>query len=211
VVGNKRKLLIATSNQGKIAEIKEVLGEEEFEILSLADLGDINMPEENGDTFEENARIKAKAVQLAAFSALALTPLAVLADDSGLVVPVLGGAPGVFSARYAAENATDEENNEKLLRELKGKENREAYFMCSLIFINENDEELHIDGKCEGLIGHKPAGDKGFGYDPLFIPLVPLAHGNKQTMAELSPEEKNKISHRGIALQKLKAELSKPE
>lgn len=192
-----RKLVIASTNKGKIKEIKEVL--DGFEFLSLTDFPKIKEIEETGKTFEENALIKAKTVY---DYANAMT----LADDSGLEVDELNGAPGVYSARYSGEGAADDKNCEKLLNELKDipKENRTARFRCVIVLYNgENDKHI-FNGTCEGKIINEKRGTNGFGYDPLFVP-----NGYNKTFAELDSETKNKISHRGKALEQLKNYLNK--
>ena len=188
------KLVLATRNKGKIAEIKEILADfQAIELLSLADFPDLPKIEETGTTFEENAILKAKTIAK-------LTGYLTLADDSGLTVEYLNGAPGVYSARYAGENATDAENNAKLLKALAGVpwEKREAAFVCVIALCWPQGECYTCEGRCEGIIALEPKGNYGFGYDPLFY--VP-AYG--KTMAELEPEIKNQISHRAMALKAL--------
>jgi XTP/dITP diphosphohydrolase len=187
------KIFIASKNNGKIKEIKSVLNPLNIEVLSLLDRPDIDDIKETGKTFQANALIKAKEVY-------EKVNMPVLADDSGLEVDFLNGAPGVYSARYAGENATDIQNCEKLLKQLNGvpSDKRGAKFRCVLVLIDGNKQYL-FEGICEGKITDAPRGDKGFGYDPLFIPT-----GYTKTFGELDFEVKNKISHRGISLQKLK-------
>lgn len=191
-----QKLVIATSNPHKVEEIAAVLGQIGIECVSM-DAGSIPEPEEDGATFEENARIKAVAYA----KALGVT---VLADDSGLEVDALGGAPGVHSARYAGAGATraerDAANNEKLLRALSGvaDDGRTARFVCVLCVARADGSIVaEARGHFEGRIGHAPKGTNGFGYDPLLV----LADG--RTSAELTSEEKNARSHRGNALRGL--------
>ncbi len=194
------KLLLATRNKGKIAEIKEILADfQEIELLSLADFPDLPKIEETGTTFKENAILKAKTIAK-------LTGHLTLADDSGLTVEYLNGAPGVYSARYAGENATDAENNTKLLKALEGVpwEKRKAAFVCVIALCSPQGECHTCEGRCEGIIALEPKGSYGFGYDPLFY--VP-AYG--KTMAELGSEIKNQISHRAMALKALKPLLKK--
>jgi len=194
------KLVLATRNKGKIAEIKEILADfQAIELLSLADFPDLPKIEETGTTFKENAILKAKTIAK-------LTGYLTLADDSGLTVEYLNGAPGVYSARYAGENATDAENNAKLLKALEGVpwEKRKAAFVCVLALCWPQGECYTCEGRCEGIIALEPKGSYGFGYDPLFY--VP-AYG--KTMAELGPEIKNQISHRAMALKGLKPLLEK--
>ena len=194
------KLVLATRNKGKIAEIKEILADfQAIELLSLADFPDLPKIEETGTTFKENAILKAKTIAK-------LTGYLTLADDSGLTVEYLNGAPGVYSARYAGENATDAENNAKLLKALEGVpwEKRKAAFVCVIALCWPQGECYTCEGRCEGIIALEPKGNYGFGYDPLFY--VP-AYG--KTMAELGPEIKNQISHRAMALKGLKPLLEK--
>ncbi|MDR2721748.1 MAG: non-canonical purine NTP pyrophosphatase, partial [Coriobacteriaceae bacterium] len=156
-----KKVVIASNNAHKIAEIKTALDFEGWEYYTLKEVGITSEPTEDADTFEGNARIKARAAHQA-------TGLAALADDSGLVVDILGGRPGVYSARYAGEGCSDGENNAKLLEELEAivHEERTARFVCTLVFVDEDGSELVVEGKIEGLIAHEARGDKGFGYDP---------------------------------------------
>lgn len=191
------RLIIASNNAHKIDEIKNILQDLHFEILSLKDAGiDIDI-EENGSTFEENSYIKAKAIH-------ELTSAAVLADDSGLMVDALNGAPGVYSARFAGEHGNDKKNNEKLLELLKDTpdEKRGARFVSAIIMLTPDGDKIIGNGYVEGRIGYVERGSNGFGYDPLFI--VPDMN---KTFAELTPEEKNSISHRKRALEDLKRKL----
>jgi XTP/dITP diphosphohydrolase len=190
-----KRMIFATGNVGKLKEVKKLFAEFHVEILSLKDLE--NPPEiiENGKTFEENSLIKARTV-------FADYGVPVFADDSGLVVEQLGGAPGVYSARYAGEKATYAENNKKLLEELKRfPEPHQAKFVCVASYV-DGEREFTVRGELPGKIVHEFRGENGFGYDPIFIP-----KGYDRTLAELSLEEKNKISHRGQAMAKLKNEL----
>ncbi|NLO81798.1 MAG: XTP/dITP diphosphatase [Clostridiales bacterium] len=189
-----RRIIAATNNPGKIKEIKQILNDLPFEILSLKDAGVNIRVTEDGSSFEENALKKAMEI-------FKYTGQAVLADDSGLEVMALGGQPGVYSARFAGENATDEENNAKLLKMLEAVpfERRQAVFRCVVVLVRPDASVLRATGACYGKIGFSPAGRNGFGYDPLFI-----VDGLGKTFAELTPEEKNVISHRGVALKKLK-------
>ncbi|MBW1739662.1 MAG: XTP/dITP diphosphatase [Deltaproteobacteria bacterium] len=196
-MAKKQLLVLATRNTGKIREIRELLRDFPVEIKSLDDFGPIPPIEEDGTTFDENAYKKAS------FAAKVLG-LPVLADDSGLEVDALGGAPGVHSARYAGPGATDKENNAKLLREMQGKTHRAAAFTCVISIAVPSGVALTYEGRCEGLVAEAPAGDNGFGYDPLFY-YPPL----DRTFAQLSPEEKNRVSHRGKALAELKEEFDK--
>lgn len=187
-------ILLATSNKGKLKEFQTILNSNHYNLVSL-DSQNIQLPEETGLTFVENALIKARATCRA-------SGLPSLADDSGLVVPALNGAPGIYSARFAGENATDLENCEKLLNEIKHVplEQRQAYFHCAIVFMtNENDPIPFIaQASWHGVIIDTPRGVNGFGYDSLFyIPSL------EKTAAELLSQKKNKISHRALALQQL--------
>ena len=193
----ERPLVLATKNKGKISEFKELFRGFDIEIKSLDDFGPIPPVMEDGETFEDNAVKKAR------FTARVLG-FPALADDSGLTVKTLGGAPGVLSARYAGEGASDRENNSKLLAKMKDIENRDAAFICVLAIAVPRGPALIYEGTCEGVISNEPAGSRGFGYDPLFY-YPPL----KKTFAELSKEEKNRVSHRGKAMAELKGELNK--
>jgi XTP/dITP diphosphohydrolase len=190
-------IVLATKNDGKIAEFKVLLEDFNIEIKSLKDFGPIPPVEEDGQTFEDNAYKKAH------FTARVLG-FPALADDSGLVVKALNGLPGVYSARYAGMEATDEENNLKLLKEMEGVENREAHFMCVLAIAVPRGPALIYEGKCNGIIGESLSGTRGFGYDPLFL-YPPL----DKTFAQMSMEEKNWVSHRGKAMAEFKDEFSK--
>jgi len=192
-----RPLVLATRNRGKIAEFKELLGGTAIELRSLDDFGPIPPVVENGETFEDNAVIKAR------FTARVLG-LPAIADDSGLTVKALGGEPGVFSARYAGEGATDRENNLRLLDRMKGITEREAAFTCVLAIAVPRGPALVYEGICNGLISEGLSGDQGFGYDPLFY-YPPL----KKTFARMTQAEKNRVSHRGKAMAELKGELEK--
>ena len=193
------ELLIATSNKGKLAEIKELLKDVVLTFYSIGDFPDFPQVLEDGATFEENAMIKG-------LSAARATGKPVIADDSGLEVECLGGKPGVLSARYAGENATDAANNEKLLREIAHipQELRKATFRCVIALCFPNGSCRTFTGFLEGLLINGARGEGGFGYDPLF--LVP-EYG--QTLAELPMGVKNSISHRGKALAELKEFLRK--
>jgi XTP/dITP diphosphohydrolase len=191
---DKLKLLVATRNIGKLKEFQHFLSDMPVELLSLRDFPELKQIEEPFNSFEENAYHK--AVQ-----AFCSTGLISLGDDSGLEVEALKGAPGVYSARFAGRNATDTKNNEKLLRLLKDTplNQRSARFVCVLALAISDKKVKIITGEAKGLILFKPRGNLGFGYDPLFY--VP---GLKKTFAELSPEKKLEVSHRGDALRKLK-------
>lgn len=193
----RSRLVIASNNAGKIREFKELLEPFGFEVVSMRDAGFTDEIVEDGETFEENAHIKAKAV----FEALGEP---VIADDSGLEIDFLNGAPGVYSARYAGENASAKELCEKVLEEMHGvpDELRKARFVCTIHFIFAEDDEYSVRGEVEGVIGTKPVGKNGFGYDPIFM------LSEDESMATISAEEKNKISHRAEAFRKL-AEILK--
>lgn len=190
-------LVLATRNAGKTKEIQELLKDFPVEIKNLDDFGPIPSVEEDGMTFDDNAYKKAS------FTAKVLG-LPALADDSGLQVDALGGAPGVHSARYAGPNASDAENNDRLLREMDGQTNRAATFVCVISIAVPSGPALTYEAECKGIIADVPEGDKGFGYDPLFY-YPPL----KKTFAQMSPQEKNQISHRGKVFAELKEEFDK--
>ena len=192
-----RPLVLATRNEGKISEFKRLAGDFDIKMMSLKDFGPIPPVLEDGETFEDNA------VKKAHFTAKVLG-FPALADDSGLMVKALGGMPGVHSARYAGEGATDEANNLKLLKAMKGTDNRAATFMCVIAIAVPMGPALIYEGTCEGIINQELTGNKGFGYDPLFY-YPPL----KRTFAELTTEEKNRVSHRGKAMAELKSEFEK--
>ena len=191
------KIYVATNNEGKLKEIKAILPD--FDVLAIKDLGFDFDVEEDGETFAQNSYKKAQALYK-------LTSCRVIADDSGLCVDALSGAPGVYSARFAGEHGNDSENTQKLLCEMKDvpHEKRTAKFVCDICFIDEDGSVFHAYGECLGLITRKPRGENGFGYDPVM--LIP-EYG--KTMAELSPDEKNKISHRAKALAILKEKILK--
>ena len=185
-----KKVVIATNNAHKLEEISRILAPLSWEFVSLGECGDFPEPVEDADSFEGNARIKARA-------ALENTGLAALADDSGLVVDALDGAPGVYSSRFAGEHATDEENNDKLLSLLADvpDDKRTARFVSTIVFIDTDGTEIVAHGTCEGVIAHERHGSNGFGYDPLFI----SDDCGGKTTAEVSAEQKDAISHRGRA------------
>lgn len=182
------KIAIATRNAHKLEEIRAIFDFQGLEICSALDFPNIPDTVEDRDTFEGNAIKKAQELCNA-------TGLTAIADDSGLEVDALDGAPGVYSARYAGEPCSYDDNNAKLLRELEGKENRCARFRTVIALARPGEEPLTVEGSCEGTIIETPRGEHGFGYDPLFVP-----NGYKETFAELSSEIKNKISHRANAL-----------
>lgn len=189
------KLIIASHNRGKIKEFEGMLTPLGFEVESLLDYPNAPETDETGTTFEENAALKAT-------EAARYFGHAVLADDSGLEVDALDGAPGVYSARFAGPEKSDEANNSLLLEKLNGTSDRSARFVCVLCLAKPTGETLSVRGTLEGTIGHAPRGENGFGYDPLFI--VPSLH---KTAAELEREEKAVISHRGHALRKLESAI----
>ena len=190
-------IVIATRNKGKKSEISDLLKGFPFDIKGLDDFGPIPHIEEDGDTFDENAYKKAGfTARILGFPALS--------DDSGLLVEALGGAPGVLSARYAGENATDEQRCQKLLQEMEGKTNRKAAFECVISIAVPTGAALTYEARCEGLIAEQPSGSNGFGYDPVFY-YPPL----NKTFGELTIEEKSRVSHRGKALREFKDELDK--
>jgi XTP/dITP diphosphohydrolase len=191
------RLLIATNNQGKVKEIKAILGGFYDEIVSLKDAGISLEVVEDGDSFEANAVKKAR-------EAADVAGCAALADDSGLCVDALNGAPGIFSARYAGEDATDKQNNEKLLKQLQGEKDRSARFV-SVVALVSGDKVTTARGEVCGVIALTPSGDGGFGYDPLFF-MPELG----QTFAEIPPQIKNGLSHRARALEALQKKLSEP-
>ncbi len=195
-----KTVVIATNNAHKVAEITTALDFEGWEFKTLREMGVESNPEEDAGTFEGNARIKALAAREACGGCAAL------ADDSGLEVDALGGAPGVYSSRYSGVDGDDAANNAKLLRELSDvpEELRTGRFVCTLVFIDENGSESVARGTIEGRIGYEERGCEGFGYDPLF---VPDAFGGTLTLAEVSQEEKNGVSHRGNALRALREQL----
>lgn len=188
-----KEAIIATHNPGKVKEFKEILEPKGYEVKSLAEIGFTDEIEETGHTFEENAILKAEAV------AKAVNKM-VIADDSGLSVDNLGGRPGVYSARYAGEQKDDQANIDKVLNELRGieKEQRTARFRCALAVSIPGEETKTVEGHVEGYVAEEPRGEYGFGYDPIFI-----VKDKDKTMAELTSDEKNKISHRADALKKL--------
>ena len=190
-------LLIGSANRGKARELAQILEGLPWQVKSLVDFPAVSAPEETGTSFEENAILKARyySTQL---------QLPCVADDSGLVVDALDGAPGVFSARYAGPNANDDANNAKLLQNLEDLvwHERSARFVCCAVFMAPGGEPHAETGTVEGHIAQACFGDGGFGYDPLFVP-----EGHDQTFGEMDQERKHKISHRGRALRKLRTYL----
>lgn len=193
----KKTIIIATNNEGKAKEFNELFTSYGYKIKTLLDFPEIGDVPETGNTFAENAFQKASAISKE------LNTI-VLADDSGLEVDALNGKPGIYSARFAGEHGNDVKNNQKLLAALEGLplEERTANFHCSLVMVGPDKEPLHVEGEVDGQILEEERGHHGFGYDPLFY-LPEL----DQTMAELPSEQKNKISHRARAIEKLKEHL----
>jgi XTP/dITP diphosphohydrolase len=192
-----RPLVLATKNDGKIREFKALLGHSGIELKSLKNYGPLPAVVEDGETFEENAYKKASTMAK-------VLGCPALADDSGLKVHALGGLPGVQSARYAGKDATDMANNLKLLETMRCMTDRKASFECVIAIAVPGGPALIYEGRCEGKIAHEPKGENGFGYDPVFY-FPPM----KMTFAEMSPETKNRVSHRGKAMSELKQELEK--
>jgi XTP/dITP diphosphohydrolase len=182
-------LVLATRNPHKLREFRALL--EPHRVVPLPD--DVDLPPETGETFEENAVVKAQAAGQA-------TGMAAIADDSGIAASALGGRPGVRSARYAGEGASDEENLAKLLREVPDDGDRAVAYVCALAFVGPDGATRVFEGRCAGTLAHEPRGSGGFGYDPAF---VPADRDDGRTMAELTPEEKDAISHRGRAARAL--------
>ena len=189
-------MILATRNQHKVREMAELLPG--VELVPLPD--EVPSPAEIGDSFEDNALIKARAGHAA-------TGEVTIADDSGIEAADLGGAPGIYSARYAGEGASDETNLEKLLREVDaGGGDRRAAYVCAIALIDEEGHEYVFEARCEGTLLPEGRGDGGFGYDPAFVP-DETGHEDQRTMSELTPEEKNAISHRGKAARMLARHL----
>ena len=192
-----KKLIFATSNKEKMREIREIMADADYEILSMAEAGVFVDAKENGTTFEENARIKAQAVH-------DISHTLVLADDSGLEIDYLNKEPGILSARYMGENTSYEVKNPRLLERLQGvpMERRTARFVCAVAAVMEDGRCVTVRETMEGYIGYEAKGENGFGYDPIFY-MDPEGPSNSQ----LSMEEKNRLSHRGKALKAMKKEL----
>lgn len=190
--------ILATNNMKKLAEMQRILSPLGINVVTAKMLGiTLEEVEEDGETFEDNAKIKARA-------ACKATNMPAIADDSGLCVDYLDGAPGVYSARFAGEHGNDEKNNDLLLKKLEGvpMEKRTAYYVCAICCTFPNGKEIVVRGECNGFIGFERDGNEGFGYDPLFIV-------DGRTFGRYSAEEKDKISHRGKALRLLTNELEK--
>ena len=190
-------LVLATTNKNKVKEFQEMVSDFPVEIRSIADFGTIPECIEDGETFDDNAYKKA-------LHTAKILGLPAIADDSGLEVEALDGAPGVYSARYAGENATDADNCDKLLQEMQGVSNRKAAFKCVLSIAVPSGPALTYEGSCEGTLLEEKRGTSGFGYDPLFY-----FEEFGKTFAECNSEEKNKVSHRGKALAEVRAEFDK--
>lgn len=190
------RLILASNNQKKLRELRDILADLEVEVVSQREAGCDFEVDETGETFAENAHLKAAAVT-------ATTGEPAVADDSGLVVDALGGAPGVHSARYTgSHDDTDEARYQLLLKNMEDQKQRSARFVSCICCTFPNGDVIHTRGECEGEILYAPRGEGGFGYDPVF-----LAAGTDKSMAELSPEGKNAISHRGNALRQFKEKL----
>jgi len=194
-----KKIILASNNKGKIAEVKEILKDMNVEVISMKEAGlDVDI-EENGSTFEENALIKAEAI-------MKMTGEITIADDSGLEVDYLNKEPGIYSARYMGHDTSYDIKNNAIIQRLEGVKgtDRSARFVCAMAVVFPDGKNIIARGTMEGLIADKPMGENGFGYDPImYLPEY------QKTSAQLSSEEKNKISHRGKALEKLKTQLQK--
>ncbi|MDR1812576.1 MAG: RdgB/HAM1 family non-canonical purine NTP pyrophosphatase [Candidatus Fibromonas sp.] len=196
-----QSVVIATGNAGKVNEFCAILKDSAFSFLASKDVGFSREVEETASTFKGNAEIKAKAVW--EYIAAKYKNYWVVADDSGLETEALNGAPGVFSARYAGENATNVERYTKLLKELEGKSNRKARFVCCLCLIRPGKSPEFFQGECKGSILAAPRGNGGFGYDPVFLP-----DGYDKGFGEMNEKEKNALSHRGRAIRNMLAKLN---
>ncbi len=192
------KIVAGTNNKNKVREFREIL--KEHEILSLSDVGVETDVIEDGKTFEENALKKAREI-------VKKVKIPVIADDSGLIVDYLKGEPGVYSARYGGEGLTDSDRTKLLLKNMENapEGERNARFVCTIVF-TDGDKELVCEGKCEGTITRTPRGTDGFGYDPVFY-----VKKFKKTFSELNPDEKNSVSHRGMALKMLREKIKRGE
>ena len=185
------KLIIASNNAHKIYEIKKILGDKFEKILSMREAGIEHETVEDGKTFLENASKKAREIAV-------ISGACALADDSGICVHALGGEPGIYSARYSGGHGNDEDNNKLVLKNLADKEDKSAHYTCAMVLAYPDGREVSAEGYMYGTITDNPRGDRGFGYDPIFI-----ADGEARTVAEMSDEEKNDISHRANALKLL--------
>ena len=191
------RLVLATRNDHKLRELSALMAPHELDPLPE----DVRLPPETGTTFADNALGKARA-------AAAATGRPAVADDSGIEAGALGGAPGVWSARYAGDGATDDENLAKLLREVPDDGDRRVTYICALAYVEPGGREELVHGRCGGMLAHEPRGSGGFGYDPAFMP---DDYPDGRTMAELTPEEKDAISHRGRAARELRTRLLRVE
>lgn len=193
-----KKIIFATGNQHKMEEIKSIMADLPYEILSMKEAGISIDIEENGTTFEENSLIKARAI-------MNIAKEIVLADDSGLEVDALNKEPGIYSSRYLGEDTPYEVKNQEIIKRLEGveEEKRTARFVCAVAAVFPDGREVVKRGTVEGIIGYEAKGENGFGYDPIFIP-----ENSEKTLAQFSSEEKNQISHRKRALEQMKEELS---
>lgn len=189
------KLIIASNNAHKIYEIKKILGNKFDEIVSMREAGINHETVEDGKTFLENARKKAREIA-------EISGMCALADDSGICVHALGGEPGIYSARYSGGHGNDEENNKLVLKNLQGKADKSAHYTCAMALVYPDGSEICAEGYMYGTITDNPRGDRGFGYDPIFV-----ADGESRTVAEMTDEEKNSISHRANALNLLLEKL----
>jgi XTP/dITP diphosphohydrolase len=191
------RVVLATRNEHKLRELRELLRPHELDPLP----DEVELPPETGTTFTANALIKGRA-------AAAATGVPAVADDSGIQAAALGGAPGVFSARFAGDGASDQENLDKLLRDVAPDADQGLSYVCVLAYVEPGGQEIVVEGRCEGELTHEPRGHGGFGYDPAF---VPADYGDGRTMAELSQDEKDAISHRGRAARELRGRLNRVE
>lgn len=193
-----KTLVLASSNEHKVKEFKKILND--FNIITMKEIGFNDDIEENGETASENALIKAEAIHK--FCEAQGLKYYVVTDDTGLCVSALNGAPGVYSARYAGGHGNSEANRNKVLKELEGKADRSAYFNCAIALISPSGKKVVVEGQTDGVITVKPEGDNGFGYDSIFF-----SNDLGKTFAVASEEEKNSVSHRGRALEKLLKEI----
>ena len=196
-----KKIVIASNNEHKIKEIKEILKEFPFEVIGMQEAGVDLEVEETGETFMENAFLKAKAI----YDSFSNEDYLIISDDSGIAVDALDGKPGVYSARFAGEHGNSKKNNDKLLAMLEGKsfEERKAKFICAMVLIGLGEEAIKVQGEVEGYVTYEEKGIDGFGYDPIFY----VAEFQK-TFAEMTACEKNAVSHRGRALKMLTNEIA---
>jgi XTP/dITP diphosphohydrolase len=185
------RAVVATRNEHKLRELREIL--DSLELVPLPP--DVELPPEDAETFSENALAKARAAQAA-------TGMAAIADDSGIAARALGGRPGPRSARFAGPDATDEDNLNLLLSELADEDDRAVAYVCAIAYVGDDGRERVVEGRCEGTLAKEPRGSGGFGYDPAFIP-IDTGPDDDRTMAELDPDEKHAISHRGRAARRL--------